>query len=105
MRSVLPDFRAPRILAIVSTSDIHELRRRLKLSRAELARFLGVSEATVVRWESDHGISEPRGLQAVLLKVLADAAARQEPRDIARTVRSCGLDHREALKTLLAVAG
>ena len=85
--------------------DILGLRKRLGLSRAELARFLGVSEATVVRWESDEAVSEPKGLQAVLLRVLADAAGSHAPREIARTVRSCGLDHREALKSLLAAAG
>ena len=85
--------------------DVRELRERLGLSRADLARFLGVSEATVVRWESDASVTEPRGLPAVLLRALADAASQRPPREVARTVRSCGLDHRAALKTLLAAAG
>ena len=81
------------------------MRKHLGLSRSELARFLGVSEATVVRWESEDDASEPKGLQAVLLQAISDAAGHHPPRDIARAVRSCGLDHREALKTLLAAAG
>jgi hypothetical protein len=41
----------------------------------------------------------------VLLQAISDAAGHHPPRDIARAVRRCGLDHREALKTLLAAAG
>jgi DNA-binding transcriptional regulator YiaG len=93
------------IVARVSTESILELRQRLRLSRAEFARFLGVSEATIVRWESNDTVSEPRGLQAVLLRVISDAAAQHGPQQVARTVRSCGVDHRAALKTLLSAAG
>ncbi len=81
------------------------MRKHLGLSRSELARFLGISEATVVRWESEDDASEPKGLQAVLLQAISDAANQHPPRDIARAVRRCGLDHREALKTLLTAAG
>ncbi len=80
------------------------LRNSLGLSRSEVARFLGVSEATITRWESDEGHSEPKGLSAVLLRCLEDAAARHAPRDVARIVRSCGVDHRSALKALLRAA-
>jgi transcriptional regulator with XRE-family HTH domain len=89
----------------MADNDIHGLRKRLGLSRTELARFVGVSEATVVRWESDEPVSEPRGLQAVLLRALADAAASHPPRDVARAVRLSSWDHRVALKALLAAAG
>jgi transcriptional regulator with XRE-family HTH domain len=84
--------------------QIRQLRALLRLSRAELARFLGVSEPTVVRWESDRGMTEPRGLQAVLLQVLTDATTTQAPQSVARIVRSCGVNHRDALRTLLASA-
>jgi transcriptional regulator with XRE-family HTH domain len=93
-----------RIVACVGIEDVRGLRKSLGLSRAEFARFLGVSEATVVRWESEEAVTEPRGLQAVLLRVIADAAARHPSRDVARVLRSCGLDHRTALQTLLAAA-
>jgi len=86
-------------------SDIRRLRTSLALSRAEFARFLGVSEATVFRWESDAATTEPRGLQAVLLRALADALGDHPPTDIARVVRSSGMDHRSGLKSLLEMAG
>lgn len=80
------------------------LRFNLGLSRSEFARFLGVSEATVVRWESDHSASEPKGLQAILLSALHDAVELHPTQEIASLVRSCGLDHRSALRTLLDAA-
>jgi hypothetical protein len=64
-----------------------------------------VSEATVVRWESDAGVTEPKGLQAVLLRTLADAASAHPSGQIGRMVRSCGVDHRVALRSLLDAAG
>lgn len=84
---------------------IRRLRNTLGLSRTELARFLGVSEATVVRWESDESATEPKGLQAVLLNALSDALIAQPPADVARTVRGCSVNHREALQNLLAATG
>lgn len=86
------------------TLKIRRLRSNLELSRSEVARFLGVSEATVVRWESDQSMSEPKGLQALLLSALLDAEERNPTREVASLVRSCGLDHRAALRTLLDVA-
>jgi DNA-binding XRE family transcriptional regulator len=91
--------------AIVQPSQIRQLRQKLALSRAHLARFLGVSEATVVRWESDAGVTEPKGLQSVLLRTLADAANAQPPAQVGRTVRSCAVDHRVALRSLLDAVG
>jgi transcriptional regulator with XRE-family HTH domain len=80
---------------------VRRLRDELGLSRGELARFLGVSEATVTRWESSDAPSEPKGLSAVLLRCMLDALMRHSPRDVARIVRSCGVDHRAALQDLL----
>jgi DNA-binding transcriptional regulator YiaG len=80
------------------------LRYELGLSRSEFGRFLGVSEATVVRWESGQGVSEPKGLQALLLSALRDAVEHHPTREIASLVRSCGLDHRSALRMLLEAA-
>jgi transcriptional regulator with XRE-family HTH domain len=85
--------------------EIRRLRKSLGLSRAEFARFLGVSEVTVARWESSDNLSEPKGLQAVLLRAVADAAAAHPTGHIARLVRSCGMNHRVALKSLLDAAG
>jgi DNA-binding transcriptional regulator YiaG len=41
--------------------DVRALRKMLGLSRSEFGRFLGVSEATIVRWESDDAVTEPKG--------------------------------------------
>lgn len=86
-------------------ANVRSLRKSLGLSRCELSRFLGVSEATIVRWESNEPMSEPRGIQAVLLRAIHDAMAHHSSSDVARVVRSCGLDHRAALHSLLAAAG
>jgi len=88
----------------VMGNSIRQLRAKLGLSRAHLARFLGVSEATVVRWEADAAITEPKGLQAVLLQTLDDAANAHPCEQIGRMVRSCGVDHRVALRSLLDAA-
>jgi DNA-binding transcriptional regulator YiaG len=85
--------------------DVRMLRKTLRLSRSEFSRFLGVSEATIVRWESNEPVSEPKGIQAVLLRAMNDAVAQHSPNEVARLVRSCGLDHRAALQSLLAAAG
>ena len=83
---------------------VRELRQELAISRAVFARFLGVSEATIARWESSDTTSEPRGLSAVLLHCLADACRHRPPREVARIVRSCAVDHRAALRELLCAA-
>jgi ribosomal protein L32E len=51
------------------------------------------------------GVTEPKGLQAVLLQTLADAADVHPSTHIGRMVRSCGVDHRVALRSLLDAAG
>ena len=81
--------------------DVGNLRRHLRLSRSEFARFLGVSEATIVRWAVKDSISEPKGLQAVLIRAIRDALRTEPTLDVARIVRGCGLDHRSALRQLL----
>ena len=84
--------------------DIRYLRSVVGLSRPELARFLGVSEATIVRWEADAAVTEPRGLQSVLLRALFEAGAIHPREEIARIVRSCCVNHREAIRQLLLTA-
>lgn len=87
------------------SANVRSLRKMLGLSRCEFSRFLGVSEATIVRWESNEAVSEPKGIQAILLRAMNDAVVHHSPREVARLVRSCGLDHRAALQSLLAAAG
>jgi DNA-binding XRE family transcriptional regulator len=82
--------------------NVAALRQQLRLSRSEFARFLGVSEATIVRWEVKDSVSEPKGLQAVLIRAIIDALATESAVEVARVIRSCGLDHRAALRRLLA---
>ena len=89
----------------MQAQHIAKLRSRLAVSRADLARFVGVSEATVVRWESRRNASEPHGLQAVLLSAVWDAASGAPVQDVARTVRLSGVTHSEAIITLLDAAG
>ena len=84
--------------------SVKRLRATLGVSRAEFSRFLGVSEATVFRWESDKTSSDPRGLQALLLQSLEDALASQSSSAVARIVRTCGIDHRAALREVLSLS-
>ncbi len=49
------------------------------LSQEALARLLGVSFATVNRWESDATTSEPRGMVLVVLQAL-EAGLRKDPK-------------------------
>ncbi len=51
---------------------IQALRSGLGLSRAVLSRFLGVTEMTLIRWESGEQ-SAPRGLPLLILQTLARA--------------------------------
>ena len=83
------------------SENIAVLRQQLRLSRSEFARFLGVSEATIVRWEVKDSVSEPKGLQAVLIRAIRDAMATESAPEVARVIRGCGLDHRAALGRLL----
>lgn len=67
--------------------ELATLRRVLGVSRAELSRFLGVSEMQLARWESRDILSEPRGIQAVLLQAIWNAAERYSAEEIAHVVR------------------
>lgn len=63
---------------VVTFTRLRRLRTRLGLSQEALARLLGVSFATVNRWESDSATSEPRGVILVLLQAL-EAGLRVDP--------------------------
>jgi transcriptional regulator with XRE-family HTH domain len=56
---------------------LRRLRTGLGLSQEALARLLGVSFATVNRWESDRQVSGPRGVVLVFLQAL-DAALHHD---------------------------
>jgi transcriptional regulator with XRE-family HTH domain len=59
----------------VNGSRVAELRGDLRLSRSALARFLGVSDATVIRWEKDGG--KPRGIVLLVLQAVERCATAQ----------------------------
>lgn len=87
----------------MTPEGITELRSRLNLSRANLARFLGVAEMTIVRWENGSD-SSPRGLPLVVLQAL-DAACRLHGADaIGRLVKDSTADLGDALRRLLDLA-
>lgn len=88
----------------VQGRELRRIRGALGLSRVEFSRFLSVSEATIARWESDDHSSEPKGLHALLLELVVDASHARPPEEVARLVRSCGLDYRRALSTLFNAA-
>ena len=53
---------------------LRSLRHRLHLSQEGLARLLGVSFASINRWESERGVSGPHGTVLLVLFALEQAA-------------------------------
>lgn len=63
-----------------------QLRRRLGMSRGELARALGVSERTIARWED--GVA-PQGLAAEVMRAIENALLDgAEPKHVAWVIGS-----------------
>ncbi len=87
--------------------EVRMLRSELRLSRAELARFLGVSDVTVFRWETvdpKQSKSRPHGLVLTVLRAIRDATDKQGPGVVSRLVREGVLEQRAALIRLFGVA-
>ena len=80
------------------------LRTALRLSRSELAKFVGVSMVTVVRWEASDAYSV-HGLVGLILSALRDAIASRGIGPVRAVVIRASYDHRRALKDLLDMAG
>ena len=59
-----------------TTLDIPAIRKKLRLSQAELARQAGVNVSTVWRWENEK--IPARGLARAFLERLADDASKVE---------------------------
>lgn len=55
---------------------LRKLRTRLSLSQEGLARLLGVSFATVNRWETIEGVSGPHGATESVLMALEEGLRR-----------------------------
>jgi transcriptional regulator with XRE-family HTH domain len=87
----------------VAPEHISRLRSRLKLSRAALARFLGVTEMTIIRWESGEQ-SSPHGLQLLLLQSLERARERADDETLGRLVNEAAVAPGPAIQRLLTLA-
>lgn len=87
----------------VDSHQIAHLRSRLKLSRAALARFLGVTEMTIIRWESGEQ-SSPHGLQLLLLQALDRARKRADDGTLRRLVNEAAVAPGPAIQRLLTLA-
>jgi transcriptional regulator with XRE-family HTH domain len=59
----------------ISARAARAARAALQLTQAEMARFLGVSFASVNRWEQDRGTG-PRGLAAQVYRAISRARHR-----------------------------
>lgn len=59
-----------RVLRLVGTDRLRELREEQGLSQTDVARVVGVAPSQVSRWES--GVSRPRGPHAIVLLRLLD---------------------------------
>jgi len=88
---------------VMTPEKIARLREYLRLSRASLARFLGVSEMTVVRWENGTD-SSPRGLQLVVLQALESACERHGADSVGRLVKESSADLSDAIHRLFSLA-
>lgn len=63
-----------------------QLRKRLGMSRGELARALGVTERTISRWEEG---TAPQGLAAEVMRAIENAILDgAEPKRVAWTISS-----------------
>lgn len=87
----------------MNPEQLAQLRDRLHLSRASLARFLGVAEMTVVRWENGSD-SSPRGLQLAVLQALETADGLHGAEIVGRLVKNGSADLGDALHKLFDLA-
>jgi DNA-binding XRE family transcriptional regulator len=83
--------------------ELRSLRDSLHLSRAALARFLGVAEITILRWEQGADTS-PKGLVLTVLRALQAATLAAGPATVARLVQDGAQDQVEALHRLFELA-
>jgi len=90
--------------------EFAQLRQQLELPRSVVARFLCVSEMTIVRWEADApaggatSATTPHGLALVVLNAIAAASAIHGVTHVARVVRDGVVDHAGALRAIFNLA-
>lgn len=75
----------------MTATEVTDLRKSLKVSRAVLARFLGVSEMTVIRWEKAAQV--PQGLPLLTLYALSKAIQRSTVVQVRGYVREMASVH------------
>jgi len=69
------------ILRDMKGADVRRLRRRLRLTQAELAARVGVHKLTVSRWESGRGgVPEPTARLLALLAATVPTPTRKRGR-------------------------
>jgi hypothetical protein len=90
--------------AHVTGTRLRSLRTRLRLSQQRLARLLGVSTATIHRWETQPAAAGPLGVVRIVLCTLERAVLKDESFSERLTLWS---DHGQAfvLTKLFAFAG
>lgn len=54
------------LFAMLSASDVEDLRRRLRMNRTQFAKLCGVDARTVSRWETQDGPRPTGAAQAVM---------------------------------------
>lgn len=86
--------------------EIYDLRTDIGVSQPALAHFLGVSTATIVRWEDEDDARQytAKGLQLVLLYALLSLAERESAPAAGDVVRTAQRDHTRALTALFTGA-
>lgn len=80
-------------------ASVSALRRRLGLSQEVFARLIGVSVGAVHKWEK--GQSDPTGLGDVLLTLLTNAMAVNDPDVLRSQLDSCAGDPASVVRTLV----
>lgn len=65
----------------MTPADIRQLRDRFGWTQQDLARYMGVSRATVVRWEMARGEPNARNPSGLALRFLRVLAALGSPVD------------------------
>jgi len=89
-------------MSVQTSAERSDLRARLNVSRPHLARFLGVSEGTVVRWEKESH-TEPEGLALLVLSALDEATQKVGISDVQWILTQSTYAHRMALSRLLTI--
>lgn len=60
----------------MSATEVKDIREKLRLTQAELATQIGVTQTAISYWES--GVRKPRGPALKLLSALAETSRRKK---------------------------